>query len=87
MPQVVLPQWTDCYDYAQRVEMLGVGRLGNKAAKPGWASQELGGELTNVLFGEWADTMKLKARELAQTCQRRGSGAANAAQILLAECV
>lgn len=83
----MLPQWTDCYDYAQRVEMLGVGRLGNRKAKPGWASQELSGELTNVLFGEQSDTMKLKARDLAQTCQRQGSGAANAAQILLAECV
>ncbi|PNY25518.1 Uncharacterized protein TCAP_04541 [Tolypocladium capitatum] len=85
IPQVVLPQWTDCYDYAQRVEMLGIGRLGNRKAKPKWTAQELSRELSEVLLGKDSEAMKRKAMELADVCRRNGSGAANAARILLAE--
>ncbi|KAK3172949.1 hypothetical protein OEA41_006275 [Lepraria neglecta] len=84
--QVVLPQWTDCYDYAQRVEMLGIGRWGSRTTKPQWSAQELARELLDVLLGERSDAMKQKARELAELCQKSGSGAVTAARILLAEC-
>ena len=83
---MVLPQWTDCYDYAQRVEMLGVGRCGSRTKKPSWSAHELSQALFEVLVGEKSDAMKQKAKKLADLCQSNGIGAANAAKIILAEC-
>ncbi|KAJ5104264.1 family 1 glycosyltransferase [Penicillium argentinense] len=84
--QVVLPQWTDCYDYAQRVEMLGIGRLGSRKSKPQWSAPELSEELLHVLHGESSRAIKQKATELAIMCEKRGSGAKTAALVLLGEC-
>lgn len=67
--------------------MLGIGRLGSTKAKPRWTSGELASELSEVLFGESSNSIKHKAREMADICEQRGNGAANAAKILLAECV
>ncbi|KAK5999129.1 Glycosyltransferase sdnJ [Cladobotryum mycophilum] len=86
VPHVVLPQWTDCYDYANRVEMLGIGRWGSKQAKPRWTARELSREILDVLVGRKSESMKQKAQKLAEVCQQNGDGAANAAQILIAEC-
>ncbi|RYP39452.1 hypothetical protein DL767_002186 [Monosporascus sp. MG133] len=86
VPHVVLPQWTDCYDYAQRVELLGIGRLGNRATKPQWSVKELSRELCEVLLGRSSETMRQKAKDLANVCRARGNGAENAARILLHEC-
>ncbi|KAH6887504.1 glycosyltransferase family 1 protein [Thelonectria olida] len=84
--QVVLPQWTDCYDYAQRVEMLGVGRWGSRDTKPKWTSQGLARKLSDVLQGETSEAMKKRAVELAGVCKEKGNGAVHAAKIILAEC-
>jgi UDP:flavonoid glycosyltransferase YjiC (YdhE family) len=86
VPQVVLLQWTDCYDYAQRVEMLGIGRLGNRTTKPLWSTPELSRALQEVLIGESSNAVKQRAGELANLCKSRGNGAFNAARILLEEC-
>jgi UDP:flavonoid glycosyltransferase YjiC (YdhE family) len=86
VPQVVLPQWTDCYDYAQRVDMLGVGRLGNRTTKPLWSAQELSRALREVLLGKHSDAIKQRASELASLCEGRGSGQLTAARILLEQC-
>ncbi|RFU78580.1 diacylglycerol o-acyltransferase [Trichoderma arundinaceum] len=85
-PQVALPAWTDCYDYAQRVELLGVGRWGSRTAKPRWSSQELSREMLEVLAGEKSDAMKKKAALLKQVCEYNGSGADRAALAILEEC-
>ncbi|RKU40519.1 hypothetical protein DL546_002153 [Coniochaeta pulveracea] len=87
VPQVVLPQWTDCYDYAQRVEMLGIGRLGNRTAKPLWTKKELGDVLSEVLLGKSSESIQRKASALAAVVKAKGNGAANAARLLLEECV
>jgi UDP:flavonoid glycosyltransferase YjiC (YdhE family) len=84
---VVLPQWTDCYDYAQRVEMLGIGRLGNRKAKPLWTAEELGSVLSDVLFGKSSDSIQRKAKAMAVVCKGKGDGAANAARLLLESCL
>jgi hypothetical protein len=84
---VVLPQWTDCYDYAQRVELLGIGRLGNRKVKPLWDAKELGDVLSDVLFGKSADSIQRKANALAAVCRAKGDGAANAARLLLEACL
>ncbi|OTA00036.1 GT1, glycosyltransferase family 1 [Trichoderma parareesei] len=86
VPQVVLPAWADNYDYAQRVELLGVGRCGNKATKPHWASGELSREMLDVLMGDSAAAIKEKAIHLQHICQEKGSGAENAALAILREC-
>ncbi|CAG8072578.1 unnamed protein product [Penicillium salamii] len=86
VPQVILPQWIDCYDYAERVEMLGIGRVGNRKAKPQWTARELSKELLRVLQGESALFMRQRANDLATLCDKNGIGAMVAAQTLLGEC-
>ncbi|RDA93586.1 hypothetical protein CP533_6193, partial [Ophiocordyceps camponoti-saundersi (nom. inval.)] len=86
VPHVVLPQWTDTYDYAERVEFLGIGRLGNGSTKPRWTAPEVATALVDVLSGESSTDIKAKAKALAKLCQDRGNGAANAARAILAEC-
>ncbi|KAF7556680.1 hypothetical protein G7Z17_g1246 [Cylindrodendrum hubeiense] len=86
IPQVVLPLWTDCYEYAQRVEMHGIGRWGTRISKPQWTSEELTRELLIVLLGERSEAMKRKAKELAAVCKANGNGAIVAAKIILEEC-
>lgn len=83
----MLPQWTDCYDYAQRVEWLGIGRHGSRTHKPRWVAEELSKELIAVLYGETAEEMKKKARDLAAVCGRHGDGADNAARFILEQAV
>lgn len=61
----MLPPWTDCYDFANRVELLGVGRWANKNAKPRWERIELASSLYEVLFGSSSETILAKAREIA----------------------
>lgn len=51
IPQVLLPAWTDCYDFANRVELLGIGRWGNKKVKPRWTEDELSEAILATLFG------------------------------------
>ena len=83
IPQVLLPPWSDCYDFANRVEMLGIGRWANKEAKPRWRRDELAICLEDVLFGPKADQVKEKARELAMR-HPESAGREKAAREILA---
>ncbi|KAK2868065.1 hypothetical protein FQN49_003200, partial [Arthroderma sp. PD_2] len=75
VPHVVLPSWTDCYEYAQRVEYLGIGRVGARKKVPQVEARELSRELLSVLDGEESQSMKHRAQELAAICKERGDGA------------
>ncbi|OIW25170.1 UDP-Glycosyltransferase/glycogen phosphorylase [Coniochaeta ligniaria NRRL 30616] len=75
------------FNEAVIVEMLGIGRLGSRKAKPLWAADELGGVLADVLFGKDSDSIQSKAKALAAVCKERGDGAENAARLLLEECL
>ncbi|KAK3356802.1 hypothetical protein B0T25DRAFT_474923 [Lasiosphaeria hispida] len=66
VPQVLLPPWSDCYDFGNRVEMLGVGVWANKKAMPRWSQGELAAALGEVLFGPRAKEMAERASELAR---------------------
>lgn len=66
VPHIVLPGWADCYDYASRVELNGVGLRGNKKSAPNWKREELGSVMREVLFGERAVEFKENARRLAE---------------------
>ena len=65
IPQVLLPAWTDCYDFANRVELLGIGRWGNKKAKPRWSEDELSEAILATLFGPESLDIQKTAREVA----------------------
>ncbi|EHK22795.1 glycosyltransferase family 1 protein [Trichoderma virens Gv29-8] len=83
---VVLPVWGVCYDYAQRVERLGVGLCGNRIYKPRWAAEELSHKLLEVLVGDKSEEMKQKAIAVMMACKYTGSGADCAASVILSEC-
>ncbi|PHH85599.1 hypothetical protein CDD83_194 [Cordyceps sp. RAO-2017] len=85
VPQIILPQWTDCYDYSQLVELHGIGLIGSKTTNPLWVAEELSHHLTTVLQGKAARAMQTRAQQLARICEEHGNGAMNAARTLLGD--
>lgn len=83
VPQVVLPVWVDCFDFANRAEMLGIGLWGNKSTIPMNSAAELGPALTEVLLGDKSDHMRNRARDLAELCHRDGEGRTVAARAIM----
>ncbi|KAL7905070.1 hypothetical protein GGI35DRAFT_489300 [Trichoderma velutinum] len=81
VPQLVLPGWADCYDFANRAELIGIGRWGNKKAKPRWQKDELCETLAQVIFGAQAEEISLRAKQLAQK-YGEGDGRRFAAEVL-----
>ncbi|KAF5562487.1 UDP-glycosyltransferase 84B2 [Fusarium phyllophilum] len=61
----LLPAWTDCYDFANRVELLGIGRWANQEAKPRWKEDELARALLEILFGPESAGMRMRTDEIA----------------------
>lgn len=70
VPQVVLPVWIDCFDYANRAELLGIGLWGNRTARPRCVASELAPVLVRAVFGGGAGEMRRRAGELARVCAR-----------------
>ncbi|KAF5710935.1 UDP-glycosyltransferase 84B2 [Fusarium mundagurra] len=65
IPQALLPAWTDCYDFANRVELLGIGRWANQQARPRWKEDELADALLEILFGPESTGMRKRTEEIA----------------------
>ncbi|KAL2848801.1 hypothetical protein BJY01DRAFT_233777 [Aspergillus pseudoustus] len=65
VPQVILPVWYDTYDFAQRVEYLGVGVWGSKMSAPAINGPELGKAIIRVLHGEESLSMQERAKSIA----------------------
>ena len=65
IPQIILPIWFDTYDFAHRIEYLGVGIWGNRQNAPTVHGDELGDALKRVLNSSHAQTIKQKARKIA----------------------
>lgn len=66
MPQVILPCWLDTWDFANRVEWLGIGVYGSRTAAPSVQAGELSRALLKVLGNDSeASSMRKKAKELA----------------------
>lgn len=82
VPQVVLPGWIDCYDFANRVELNGVGIRANKTAAPRWARGEFGEALQAVMLGKRAAVFRENARKLAKRHPEH-AGRTKAAKIIL----
>ena len=73
VPQVILPCWLDTFDFANRVEWLGIGVYGSRGAAPGVQAGELSRALMRVLGdGKEGAMMKVKARELAELAGKAG---------------
>jgi UDP:flavonoid glycosyltransferase YjiC (YdhE family) len=82
IPQILLPAWADCYDFANRVELLQVGRRANKKAKPRWSHLELSASLREVLIGPQAEEIRKNATRLAEKFPENEGRNRAAAEIL-----
>jgi UDP:flavonoid glycosyltransferase YjiC (YdhE family) len=80
----VLPSWLDCYDFASRAEVLGIGRWGNKKTMPLCTAYELAPILIDVVLGARGESMRSKVRELAALCAKT-PGVTVAASAILEE--
>lgn len=78
--QVILASWWDTYEYAARVEYLGVGVFANKKAAPRAQTAEFREALFKVIGNP---EMSAKASELASVCQRNGEGRVRARDLIV----
>lgn len=65
VPQIVLAVWFDTYDFAARVEFLGIGVCGNHKTAPTVNSSDFGRALIRVLASRESERMKQNARGIA----------------------
>lgn len=82
VPQIILPQWLDLYDYAVRVEWLGHGIHANKGHAAKIHAPQLADAFVRVLSDGEGMAMKKKALEIAEAC-RQGGGVAKVAETLI----
>lgn len=83
IPQVVLPIWCDTYDFANRVEYLGVGIWANKTVAPHVEADEFSQAVMTVLDeGENGKRRRVRARELGEVCGKAGGRRRACAKIL-----
>jgi len=71
VPQIILPQWLDLYDYAVRVEWLGHGIYANKGFPAQIDATQLAEAFVKVLTDE-GNRLKNKALEISEACRRGG---------------
>jgi hypothetical protein len=63
--------WVDLYDFATKVEYLGIGLWGSKKSAPGWDATELGGAMVQLVQdSEESRLMRSKAKELGELCRK-----------------
>ncbi|EPE25405.1 UDP-Glycosyltransferase/glycogen phosphorylase [Glarea lozoyensis ATCC 20868] len=69
IPQIILPCWLDTFEFANRVEYLGIGVYGSRTAAPRVDAWEFSRALMRVLGeGEEGEDMRRRAKELATLC-------------------
>lgn len=84
VPHIVLPVWIDCFDFASRAELLGIGRWANRRTLPLNSARELGPALIDVVLSEeHSEGMRRRALELAEVCGRDGGGRVVAARTIM----
>jgi hypothetical protein len=82
-PQIILPMWVDLYDFATRVEYLGIGLWPTKASAPSWNATELGAAMVRIVEdSEESRAMRRRAEELKELC-RKNQGRKVAAKRIL----
>ncbi|WWC85599.1 uncharacterized protein L201_000463 [Kwoniella dendrophila CBS 6074] len=70
IPQVVLPGWTDCYDFAARLRYLGIGEWGNPKSAPDCSEPEFTKAVLKVIGRTNDDSVALTIRKRAQEVGR-----------------
>ncbi|GLB06732.1 hypothetical protein AtubIFM57258_002048 [Aspergillus tubingensis] len=66
VPQIVLPVWFDAYDFAARVEYLGIGIWGSRRSAPGVSGEELGNALLRVMAdSDESYAMRMRAMQVS----------------------
>ena len=83
-PQIILPAWMDCFDFASRVEILGIGVWGNKNTIGRFKAADLYNAFEEVLVGPRSTQIQEKAMMLAELF-RREPGREKAATVILRE--
>ncbi|PSR78623.1 hypothetical protein PHLCEN_2v7370 [Hermanssonia centrifuga] len=83
VPQILLPQWLDLYEYAVRTEWLGHGIYANKGHPAEIVADQLADAFLRVLSDDEGKILKAKSLEIAEAC-RRGGGVQTVARTLLA---
>ncbi|KAK8845351.1 hypothetical protein IAR55_006064 [Kwoniella newhampshirensis] len=66
VPQIVMPAWLDCYDFANRAEHFGIGLWGNKRSAPGNSLPEFTEALLAVMGRQKDDSQAIRYRERAR---------------------
>ncbi|KAI1399758.1 hypothetical protein F4819DRAFT_463997 [Hypoxylon fuscum] len=69
VPQLVLPQWFDLYNFAQLTEDIGVGVWGCPETSPDWTVECLRDSLLRVVKDKSGQKMKEKAKHLEQVAR------------------
>ncbi|KAK9422099.1 putative Transferase-like protein [Seiridium unicorne] len=82
VPRITIPLWQDTFEFARRVEYLGIGRAGAQNSKDWFDAEELGSRLREVILGPRAEEFQIKARRLAQICDAEKARVAAAEEIL-----
>lgn len=70
VPQIILPVWIDTYDFATRVEFLGVGTWGSHTAAPRVEASELGRALVKVVDSSESAGMRQKAKAISEPLRK-----------------
>ncbi|KAG7090558.1 hypothetical protein E1B28_009666 [Marasmius oreades] len=85
VPHIVLPVWHDTYDYASRVETLGIGVWGSQRSAPFANDEEFGNALKRVLNigSREAELFQSNAVALKAKVNRYGGGRKVAAERIL----
>jgi UDP:flavonoid glycosyltransferase YjiC (YdhE family) len=82
IPQIVLPCWLDTYDFAERVEFLGIGIHGSRGRSPLVDAKQLGRAFLEVVMNKRGKAMAQKAKKLAEIVASYGGREAAAEKIL-----
>jgi UDP:flavonoid glycosyltransferase YjiC (YdhE family) len=74
--------WADLYDYATRVEYLGIGVFGSPKSAPNWTAEEVWNAFLRVLDGGDESTrIKERARALGEVARKAGGRSTAAREI------
>ncbi|KAI1165789.1 hypothetical protein F5B18DRAFT_649468 [Nemania serpens] len=71
IPQVIIPMWLDCYNYAQLAEDIGVGVYATRGTAPGWTVEGLRDNMLRVVDGKGEGRrMAEKAKALGEMARK-----------------
>ena len=83
LPQIILAQWYDLYDNANRAEYRNIGIFGNRRAAPDIDPDEFAAALSRIVGpGPETERYKSRAMEISKLCRAAGGRRAAVDRIL-----